>query len=63
MRRKDGKGYVASAIVACNRKEDDEDVVEALVALGTTLLTHLLFICQFYYRIGWIGSNIFAKLN
>lgn len=58
MRRKSGKRYVASAIVACNRKEDDEDVVEAFVALGTTWLTHVSFICQFYCRIGWIRSNI-----
>jgi len=45
---KSGKRYVASAIVACSRKGGDGDVVEALAALGTTWLTHLLFICQFY---------------
>jgi hypothetical protein len=39
-----GQRYVASAIVACNQKED---VVEMLVALGTTWLTHFLFVCQF----------------
>jgi len=44
-----GKRYVASAIVACSQKENYEDVVETLAALGTTWLTHLLFICQFYY--------------
>jgi len=41
-----GKRYVASAILACS---EDEDVVGALAALGTTWLTHLLFICQSYY--------------
>jgi len=41
-----GKRYVASAIVSCSKAED---VVGALAALGTTWLTHLLFICQFYY--------------
>lgn len=37
-----GKRYVASAILTCSR---EEDVVAALAALGTTWLTHLLFIC------------------
>jgi hypothetical protein len=41
-----GKRYVASAIVGCS---EEADVVGALVALGTTWLTHLLFICQFLY--------------
>jgi len=41
-----GKRYVASAIVACS---NEEDMVGALAALGTTWLTHLLFICQSYY--------------
>jgi len=41
----DAKRYVASAIVACSRRED---VVETLAALGVTWLTHLLFICQCY---------------
>ncbi|KAF4611201.1 hypothetical protein D9613_007134 [Agrocybe pediades] len=36
-----GKRYVASAIVACSQ---EEDVVGALEALGTTWLTHFLFI-------------------
>ncbi|KXN89302.1 hypothetical protein AN958_05806 [Leucoagaricus sp. SymC.cos] len=36
-----GKRYVASAILACSK---EEDVVGALAALGTTWLTHLLFI-------------------
>ncbi|KAF8956807.1 hypothetical protein BDZ97DRAFT_1737811 [Flammula alnicola] len=39
-----GKRYVASAIVACGKKGDDEAVVAALTALGITWLTHLLFI-------------------
>ena len=43
-----GQRYVASAIVACSQKENDEDVVKTLAALGTTWLTHLLFVCQFY---------------
>ena len=43
-----GKRYVASAILACS---EEEDVVEALAALGTTWLTHLLFICQSSYSI------------
>ena len=44
-----GQRYVASAIVACTtQKENDEDVVETLAALGTIWLTHLLFVCQFY---------------
>ena len=40
----EGQRYVASAIVACNTCQD---VVETLVALGTTWLTHFLFVCQF----------------
>ncbi|KAG5649626.1 hypothetical protein H0H81_002791 [Sphagnurus paluster] len=36
-----GKRYVASAIVTCSK---EEDAVGALAALGTTWLTHLLFI-------------------
>jgi hypothetical protein len=40
-----GKRYVASAILTCSL---EEDVVAALAALGTTWLTHLLFICQSY---------------
>lgn len=43
-----GQRYVASAIVACSQKENYEDVVKTLAALGTTWLTHLLFPCQFY---------------
>ena len=43
-----GQRYVASAIVACSQKGNDEDVVETLAALGTIWLTHLLFVCQFY---------------
>ena len=46
---KGGKRYVASAIVACSRKGDDEDVIDALAALGITWLTHFLFICQFLF--------------
>lgn len=41
-----GKRYVASAILTCS---NEEDVVGALAALGTTWLTHLLFICQSYH--------------
>jgi hypothetical protein len=41
-----GKRYVASAILACSR---EEDVVGALAVLGTTWLTHFLFICQSYH--------------
>jgi hypothetical protein len=41
-----GKRYVASAITSCGRKSDG-DVMELLAALGTTWLTHLLFICKF----------------
>jgi len=41
-----GKRYVASAILGCSK---EEDVVGALAGLGTTWLTHLLFICQFSY--------------
>jgi hypothetical protein len=44
----EGQRYVASAILACNQKENHEDVVATLAALGTTWLTHLLFVCQFY---------------
>ena len=40
-----GKRYVASAIVSCGRKGDD-NMIELLAALGTTWLTHLLFICK-----------------
>ena len=43
---KNGKRYVASAIVSCGCKGDD-NVIELLAALGTTWLTHLLFICKF----------------
>ncbi|TDL22561.1 hypothetical protein BD410DRAFT_748283 [Rickenella mellea] len=39
-----GLRYVASVIVACSQKESDADVVKALAAVGTTWLTHLLFI-------------------
>jgi hypothetical protein len=42
----EGTLYVASAILACSK---EEDVVGALAALGTTWLTHLLFICKSYY--------------
>ena len=41
-----GKRYVASAIVSCGCKGDD-NMIELLAALGTTWLTHLLFICKF----------------
>ena len=41
----DGQRYVASAIVACSKCPE---VVETLVALGTTWLTHFLFVCQFF---------------
>lgn len=40
----DGQRYVASSIVACTKYQD---VVETLVALGTTWLTHFLFVCPF----------------
>ena len=43
-----GQRYVASAIVACSQKKSYEDVVKTLAALGTTWLTHFLFVCQFY---------------
>ena len=43
---KNGKRYVASAIVSCGRKGDD-NMIELLAALGTIWLTHLLFICKF----------------
>ncbi|KAF4613468.1 hypothetical protein D9613_007421 [Agrocybe pediades] len=36
-----GKRYVASAVIACSQ---EEDVVGALEALGTTWLTHFLFV-------------------
>ena len=49
-----GKRYVASAILACC---EEEDVVGALVALGTTWLTHLLFICRYPF----VGLNILDK--
>jgi hypothetical protein len=42
----DGKDYVASAILTCSR---EEDMVEALAALGTTWLTHFLFICPSFH--------------
>ena len=45
-----GQRYVASAILACSQKENYGDVVATLAALGTTWLTHLLFICQFFLR-------------
>ncbi|KAF9035289.1 hypothetical protein BJ165DRAFT_1615629 [Panaeolus papilionaceus] len=38
---KDGKRYVASAVIACS---EEEDAIQALAALGTTWLTHLLFV-------------------
>jgi hypothetical protein len=41
-----GKRYVASAIASCGRKGDN-NTIELLAALGTTWLTHLLFICKF----------------
>jgi len=41
-----GKRYVASAILGCSK---EKDVIGALASLGTTWLTHLLFICQFSY--------------
>ncbi|EDR06274.1 uncharacterized protein LACBIDRAFT_328943 [Laccaria bicolor S238N-H82] len=41
-----GKRYVASAIISCGRKGDD-NTIELLAALGTTWLTHLLFIYKF----------------
>lgn len=39
-----GKRDVASAILACGQKGGPGDMVEALAALGTTWLTHLLFV-------------------
>ena len=42
---KNGKCYVASAIVSCDCKGDD-NMNELLAALGTIWLTHLLFICK-----------------
>ena len=47
----EGQCYVASAIVACDQKDNYEDVVETLVALGTTWLTHFLFICWFFFTV------------
>ena len=41
-----GQRYVAAAILGCSK---EDDVVGALASLGTTWLTHLLFICQFSY--------------
>ncbi|EDR06275.1 uncharacterized protein LACBIDRAFT_328944 [Laccaria bicolor S238N-H82] len=41
-----GKRYVASAIVSCGRNGDSDNMIEQLAALGTTWLTHLLFICK-----------------
>ena len=35
----EGQRHAASAILACNQKENHEDVPAALVALGTTWLT------------------------
>lgn len=40
----EGQRYAASAILACTKYEDE---VERLAALGTTWLTHFLFVCQF----------------
>ena len=37
-----GNRYVAAAISSC---AEDEDVVGALAGLGTTWLTHVLFVC------------------
>jgi len=54
-----GKRYVASAILACS---EEEDVVGAFVALGTTWLTHLLFTCQ-YSLIPWINKLIFSSVK
>lgn len=47
----EGQRYVASAIVACGQKDNYEDVIETLKALGTTWLTHFLFICWFFYMV------------
>ena len=44
-----GKRYVASAIVACGQKGGPGDMVEVLAALGASWLTHLLFVCRWYY--------------
>jgi len=52
-----GQRYAASAIVACTQKENDQDVVETLAALGTTWLTHFLFVCQFYYADRYLAMN------
>ena len=38
-----GKRYMASAVLICFK---EEDLVGTLVALGTTWLTRLLFICS-----------------
>ncbi|TFK61898.1 hypothetical protein BDN72DRAFT_903699 [Pluteus cervinus] len=40
----DGKRYVASTIVACSRNKTDEETVDTLAAVGTTWLTHFLFV-------------------
>ena len=40
-----GKRYVALGIVSCGCKGDD-NMIELLSALGTTWLTHFLFICK-----------------
>jgi len=52
-----GQRYAASAIVACTQKDNDEEVVETLAALGTTWLTHFLFACQFYYADYYLTMN------
>lgn len=41
---KSSQRYVASAILACSK---EEEMVEALEALGKTWLFHLLFMCSF----------------
>lgn len=54
-----GKRYVACAILACSK---EENTVEALQALGTTWLTHLLFICQsFHFLLTGIKSDTFLS--
>lgn len=42
-----GQSCIASAIVACGKKGNYEDVIETLAALGITWLTraHRLFVC------------------
>ena len=42
----EGQHYAASTFLACNKNH--EDVIATLAALGTTWLTHFLFVCQFY---------------